>query len=115
MALKQVIVVNEALRMPRGKLAAQVAHASIAACLASDQVTLEAWLSDGMAKIVLQVETEADLLSLQEQARQLNLPALLIRDSGRTVLAPGTITCLGIGPADADRIDSVTGKLRLLN
>ncbi len=115
MSLKQVIVVNEALRMPRGKLAAQVAHASIAACLTSDQNSLEAWLAEGMPKIVLQVETDLALLALHEQAKQLNLPAQVIRDAGLTVLAPGTITCLGIGPADASQIDTITGKLRLLS
>jgi peptidyl-tRNA hydrolase, PTH2 family len=31
--MKQVIIVNEALKLPRGKLAAQVAHAALAGFL----------------------------------------------------------------------------------
>ena len=38
----------------------------------------------------------------------LALPTALIRDAGHTVVAPGTITCLGIGPAQVSAIDAVT-------
>lgn len=112
--MKQVIVVNLSLQMPCGKLAAQVAHASVAALLSSEREAIEAWLSEGMPKIVLESADSTELLALYEQAREKHLPAQIIRDAGRTVLEPGTITCLGIGPASAEVIDSVTGKLGLL-
>lgn len=112
--MKQVIVVNTALQMPCGKLAAQVAHASVAALLVAERIAVERWLSEGMPKIVLEAADSAELLTLYEQARAKLLPAQIIQDAGKTVLEPGTITCLGMGPASVDSIDAVTGKLRLL-
>lgn len=112
--MKQVIVVNEALKLPRGKLAAQVAHAAVAAMLWANDDTVNAWLDNGMPKVVLRADTESDLLKLHEVAKTRHLPAELIADAGRTVLEPGTITCLGIGPAEDDEIDAVTGDLKLL-
>jgi PTH2 family peptidyl-tRNA hydrolase len=37
-----------------------------------------------------------------------------VRDAGHTVVPTGTLTSLGIGPADAESIDSLTGNLRLV-
>jgi PTH2 family peptidyl-tRNA hydrolase len=112
--MKQVIVVNESLKLPRGKLAAQVAHASVGALLETNQETRQAWIESGMAKVVLKVETEADLLRLYELARRQHLPAQLVEDAGRTVVPAGTMTCLGLGPADDSKIDQLTGDLKLL-
>lgn len=108
--MKQVIVVNEALKLPRGKLAAQVAHASVAALLETDSRDQIAWLEEGMPKAVLKGEDEAALRALEQKAASLGLPVSLIEDAGRTVVPEGTITCLGIVPAEDARIDEVTGK-----
>lgn len=51
--MKQVIVVNEALKLPRGKLAAQVAHAAVVAFLVAGDEARQAWLAAGMPKIVM--------------------------------------------------------------
>lgn len=112
--MKQVIVVNESLRLPRGKLAAQVAHASVAALLAASNEAIRAWLESGMPKVVLRGDDEAEVIALERQATDAGLPTALIRDAGHTVVAPGTLTCLGIGPARDNDIDAVTGTLRLL-
>jgi len=112
--MKQVIVVNTKLAMPTGKLAAQVAHASVAALFSADQASIQAWLNNGMPKIILRGKDDAELTKLHEQATAAKVPAHLIRDAGRTVLAPGTVTCLGIGPATPDAIDAITGELKLL-
>jgi PTH2 family peptidyl-tRNA hydrolase len=112
--MKQVIIVNEALRLPPGKLAAQVAHAAVAAFLATSFEIQKQWLEEGMPKIVLGISDEKKLLQLFDAAQHAHLPTYLVRDAGKTILTPGTITCLGIGPAPAAEVDVLTGNLALL-
>lgn len=111
---KQVIVVNKSLGMSQGKLAAQVAHASILSMLNANESIVCGWLDNSYPKIVLQVETAQDLLSLQEKANELKIATALVIDEGRTEVSNGSITCLGIGPDTKAMIDEVTGELRLL-
>ena len=112
--MKQVIVVNRSLGLPKGKLAAQVAHAAVGAFLAATAESQSTWLEVGMPKIVVYA-TDADaLMQLEARAHAQQIPACLVRDAGRTVLSAGTITCLGLGPASADVVDPLTGDLRLV-
>jgi len=112
--LKQVIVVRTDLKMGKGKLAVQVAHASIAAFLEAGFFAKRKWLAQGMKKVVLKVGSEKELLELYEKARKKKLPCALIKDAGLTQLEPGTVTALGIGPAEDEKIDEITGGLKLL-
>ncbi len=112
--MKQVIVVNSALKLPKGKLAAQVAHAAVGAFLEAGEDAQQAWLDEGMPKVVLSIHGVEELLALQAQAEEQAIPNCLIEDAGRTVVPEGTVTCLGLGPADDAKIDSVTGHLKLL-
>jgi PTH2 family peptidyl-tRNA hydrolase len=112
--MKQVLVVNSSLALPPGKLAAQVAHASIAAFLSAEDAGKQKWLDAGMPKIVLDGGTEAQLKLLLQQGLDAGLPAQLVRDAGKTLIPEGTVTCLGIGPAPAEQIDRLTGALALL-
>jgi peptidyl-tRNA hydrolase len=112
--VKQVIVVNESLVLPTGKLASQVAHAAVAAFLKADLLAQEAWLNEGMPKIVLAAHSEAQLHELAQQATEAGISVAAIEDAGRTVVAAGTLTCVGLGPATAAEIDKITGALPLL-
>lgn len=112
--MKQVIVVNEALGLPAGKMAAQVAHAAVGALLAAPGEKQAAWLRAGMPKVVLRCGSEAELFEIARQAEAADLPVMLVRDAGRTVVAAGTPTCVGVGPDHIDRIDAVTGALKLM-
>ncbi len=114
MTLKQVILVRQDLKLPKGKLAAQAAHASVEAVLKSDTSLVKSWRKTGMAKIVLKVKDEKELIKFFQLAKDENITASLITDAGRTVIAPGTKTCVGIGPAEEDEIDSLTKDLKLL-
>lgn len=111
---KQVIAVRKDLRLDKGKLAVQVAHASLGSYKKANSKAKEEWESEGSKKVVVKVEDLKELLDLQKKARRLDLPCSLIRDAGRTQLRPGTITCLGIGPAWEERIDRVTARLKIL-
>ena len=112
--MKQVILVNEALQLPRGKLAAQVAHAAVAAFLEATPEARRLWLEDGMPKVVLRCESETELLELEARAMQAKLPVAAIRDAGHTVVVADTLTCVGVGPASVDAIDAITGALKLV-
>ncbi len=115
--MKQVIVARTDLGMGKGKLAAQVAHASLGAAeeaMKKRTEWYEEWKSQGQAKVVVRAAGSAELEDLLKQGRALHLPVMLVQDAGLTQLEPGTATCLGIGPAPVDLMDRVTGKLRLL-
>ncbi len=112
--MKQVIVVNNALNLPKGKLAAQVAHAAVAAFLNAARADQIAWLQEGMPKVVLKVETLEEIVLLDKAAATRGIAACLIEDAGRTVVPEGTVTCLGLGPADDALLNEVTGELKLL-
>ncbi|MCF7866928.1 peptidyl-tRNA hydrolase Pth2 [Candidatus Woesearchaeota archaeon] len=114
MELKQVIIVRNDLKMPKGKLAAQVAHGSVQAMMHSDKKIVEIWSKQGMKKSVLKVDSEKELRTLLITAKNEGLACGLINDAGRTCLAPGTTTVLGIGPDEEEKIDKVTGHLKLL-
>lgn len=111
---KQVILVRMDLQLPKGKLAAQCAHASVEAVLKSDKDKVKAWRLAGQKKVVLKVKDLKELQKYNQLAKDNNLTTALITDAGKTVIAPGTITCLGIGPDNEDDIDAVTAELKIL-
>jgi peptidyl-tRNA hydrolase, PTH2 family len=114
---KQVIVFRSDLKLSKGKIAAQAGHAAISAAQEArkrHRDWWDAWLFEGQRKVAVKVENEDELLELEEQAKDLDLPNALIVDRGLTEVPPGTITCLGIGPAPEEMVDRLTGKLKLL-
>ncbi|MBW3015728.1 peptidyl-tRNA hydrolase Pth2 [Candidatus Woesearchaeota archaeon] len=114
MEYKQAILVRQDLKLPKGKLAAQVAHASVEAVLRSGKLKVAAWRKQGMKKVVLKVNDLDELRNYQQLAKIEGLVASVITDAGRTVVEPGTVTCLGIGPDAEAKIDKVSGKLKML-
>ncbi|XP_041446809.1 probable peptidyl-tRNA hydrolase 2 isoform X4 [Xenopus laevis] len=116
---KMVFVVNMELPMGVGKIAAQVGHAAVGLyqVLIKESKTREMaykWDEYGAKKVVLQGSTTAHLLELQALAISLNLPNYLVRDAGRTQIAAGSYTVLSI-MGEAESVNVVTGKLKLLN
>jgi PTH2 family peptidyl-tRNA hydrolase len=112
---KQVILVRDDLKMTKGKMSAQVAHASTESLLKSHKDDIAKWRDDGMKKVVLKVKDDAELLKYKTYAEDAGLVVGLIVDAGRTQLEPGTMTCLGIGPDKEEKIDKVTGGLKLVS
>jgi PTH2 family peptidyl-tRNA hydrolase len=111
---KQVIAVRRDIRLSRGKLAVQVAHASLEAYSRADGKIRSEWESGGAKKVVVRVDGLRELEELHRKARSLRLPCALIRDAGRTEVEPGTVTALGIGPVREGEADRLTGKLKML-
>lgn len=115
--LKLVIVVRQDLKMGKGKIASQCSHAAVSAykkMLKCDPQTLMLWESTGQPKIILQCKDGQELDALHEQSRAVGLSTSLVRDAGRTQLTAGSSTVLSIGPGSSDKIDIVSGQLKLL-
>ena len=111
---KQVILVREDLKLPKGKMAVQVAHASLFSFEWAKPAIQEAWRREGQKKIVLKVNAVEELFRFKEEARKMDIPTALIQDAGLTCVPPGTITALGIGPADSITLDKIVGHLKLM-
>ena len=112
-----ILVVRNDLKMGKGKIGAQCAHAAVGAfesALKKIPHILRKWQNSGSAKIAVKVDTETELMEIRRIAIQNSLNVCLIRDAGRTQIEPNTKTVLAIGPALAKDIDRITGHLKLL-
>ncbi|MFH1455612.1 MAG: peptidyl-tRNA hydrolase Pth2 [archaeon] len=114
MELKQVILVRTDLKMDKGKLAVQCSHAAVECALKSDDEKLKAWKRQGVKKIVLKVPSLKALYKYKALAKLQGLKTALITDAGKTFFKVPTTSCLGIGPDDEEKIDSITGDLKML-
>ena len=111
---KQVILARADLKLPKGKLAAQAAHASVEAVLRAPKELVQAWRSEGMKKIVLKVADEKELYRYVQEAKDAGLVTAIITDAGHTVVEPGTVTCAAIGPDKEENVDRITSKLSMM-
>ncbi|KAL3837959.1 hypothetical protein ACJIZ3_022550 [Penstemon smallii] len=113
---KMVLVVRNDLKMGKGKIAAQCSHATLGLykkILNRAPKSLSRWEMCGQVKVVVKIESEDDMLVLQERAKSLNIPTHITIDAGRTQIAPNSRTVMAVlGPADL--VDDVTGGLKLL-
>jgi len=123
---KQVLLYRRDLKMRKGKIAAQCAHASVGVLLrpalrasapGTDPLPVplgpvtEAWLRYGQAKIVLSVDDEEALLKAHALALEAGLPTIVITDAGHTEFkGVPTRTTVAIGPAPVADIDAITGR-----
>ena len=128
--VKQVICVRRDLNMGTGKIAAQVAHASMKVFLDTCIKSMDRrtyimmahpenpwyhWLNGPFTKIVVGYDSAEELLNLYFEACGMDIPAALITDSGKTEFHGDPITtCLAIGPYYSEEIDEITGDLSLL-
>jgi peptidyl-tRNA hydrolase, PTH2 family len=102
-------------QMSKTKFGVQCAHAALTTwvlCLERDPDRAWAYTGVAQAKIVLQVDTEAELRELHEQARAGGYAVALITDAGRTQLEP-TTTALAIGPIWFKGEGKLVRRLRL--
>jgi PTH2 family peptidyl-tRNA hydrolase len=97
----QYIVANKGLGMSGGKLAAQVAHASVNAILDDryngdprEDPLFRDWMNSGHTKIVLEARDTEHLLMVERYVNERGVRTVLVIDEGRTEIAPHTPTAL---------------------
>lgn len=111
-----------------GKYIAQGSHASVGALLALGGLDesgenfvipmsnpfVKDWITHRFKKVTLYVTTDEELREIHENALKAGLSSVLIQDAGLTEFkGVPTLTAVGIGPDDAEKIDTVTGHLPL--
>jgi len=114
---KQCIVLRTDLSMSVGKLISQACHASVESSEQAKKLKHKAWRAwrdEGAKKVVLQVDALEELDELAEKAEGLDIVNVLIQDRGLTEIPRGTVTALGLGPDLSERMDKITGSLKLL-
>jgi PTH2 family peptidyl-tRNA hydrolase len=137
--VKQVIVIRKDLKMRKGKMCAQAAHAAMKVLLdrmkvqefAKESTIWEGcyvwhmtvwesepmmhWLKGAFTKITVSVDSEEELLKLKEKAEDAGMLCALVTDAGKTEFhGQRTNTALAIGPEWASKLDRITGDLSLL-
>jgi PTH2 family peptidyl-tRNA hydrolase len=126
--VKQVIVVRKDLNMRKGKIAAQVAHASMKFLVDNneaergDEIMVKLspeeaeWLLSGsFTKVVVGVDSEQALQDLIFQAELADVECHPIIDAGKTEFnGVSTLTCAAFGPCTAEELDRITGNLKLI-
>ena len=115
--MKLILVVNAGLKMSKGKIAAQVGHASVSAALTARRRAshlLDSWLSGGQRKVCVKGRDADHLRELMAVAKEAGIATERIRDAGRTEIPAGSLTVVSIGPDDGTLIDTITGDLPLL-
>lgn len=134
--IKQVIVIRTDLNMRKGKMIAQGAHASMKVFFDRIISTLESyegfakeydhykckftdsmiqWMEGSFTKIVVGCSSEEELFELQKKADELKIVNAIILDNGATEFhGEKTFTCIAIGPDLSEKIDKITGHLKLL-
>ena len=128
---KQVLVIRKDLKMRKGKMVSQGAHAAMKPIF--DMMTkvgnqyiltipdtdtgdaIEEWIDGIFTKITCSVNSLEELEELEDKAKSLEVPVAKITDAGKTEFhGVPTITALAIGPDEDEKINKITGHLPLL-
>ena len=89
--MSEYVMYVAAIKLPPGKLAAQVSHAVLG---------LYRNITSNMehAKVILKLENDIDANALLAHCESAGIPRYVVIDAGRTVVAPGTRTAIAFGP-----------------
>ncbi|SCU89093.1 LAMI_0D12376g1_1 [Lachancea mirantina] len=120
--VRMALVIRQDLGMKKGKIAAQCCHAALACyrLIASDALRTsynpelcDRWLHHGQAKIALKCPDKEAMDELFAKSISLGVNSYVVHDAGRTQIAAGSATVLGLGPAPKAVLDQITGDLKL--
>ena len=114
---KMILCVNQELSMGKGKIAAQCCHAAVGCYKRARQqcpAAVTAWENTGCAKVALKCPTQEGLEDIAVRALAKGIPCYYVADAGRTQIAAGSRTVLGLGPAPVSVFEGVSDHLKLM-
>ena len=114
---KVVILVRQDVKMSKGKTVAQACHAAVSCAMQAyrkQPSVFSDWDSNGQKVVCLKVASQKELFEYKAIADAQKIITGVVCDAGRTEIDPGTITCMGIGPAKQSVLDKITGELSML-
>ena len=109
------ILVREDLKMSKGKVLAQVSHTIVDATVKAYTQTqlFFKWRADGEKIVILKVPNEKTLMCIMDIAERKGVNCGYTVDAGLTEVLPGTKTVGFVGPDRDEKIDKLTGQLKL--
>ena len=120
--LKQVFVINQDLKMRKGKIAVQVAHGEV--FYMEEKFTGHYygpmydnyidWIKDYTMKKVVLKATETEIRDIVIQLRRLNIWEHAVVDMGLTQVKPNSFTGVVVEPLQEEKCDKLFGHLKLL-
>lgn len=117
-----VIVMRKDLRQRRGKEIAQGCHACIKFLIerpTQRTVAEDHWFAHNQKTVCVVVNSEQELMDIYEQCKNASVMCHLQLDAGKTEFRDDdgnpvpTYTCLAIGPEYSEKIDPITGTMKL--
>eukprot|EP00948_MAST-09A_sp_MAST-9A-sp1_P000025 g25.t1 len=115
--LKIMLCIRTDLKMKKGKMIAQACHAAVGCYQRARKYTpktLKVFEMTGSAKIAVKLPSEEKLFEVLSKAQEAGLNYYVVQDAGRTQVAPGSLTVIGIGPAPRSRVDPITKSFKLM-
>ena len=129
MTFKQVFIINSDLGMGKGKIAGQVAHATI---YYMEEILLYVegqapenerlferfviWREEyhGLMKKIILKTTQADMQKILCELAVREIEKFAVYDRGLTQIDEGSFTCIVVEPLEEDVCDELFGRLKLL-
>ena len=115
MSFKMCVLVRDDLKMSKGKVLAQVSHTIVDATVKAYTQTqlFFKWRADGEKIVILKVPNEKTLMYIMNNAQRKGVNCGYTVDAGLTEVLPGTKTVGFVGPNFEDKVDKLTGQLKL--
>lgn len=113
--VKGVVLVRTDLKMSKGKIVSQAMHGAYAAGIdAQNNLMNGIWSRYGFKKVALQVPSAEEMEEIAQALQKQGVSVYPIVDAGRTQVEPNTWTVTFAGPDYEEKLDKVTGHLKLL-
>jgi len=107
------IFLNKGIKMSKGKIAVQAAHAAILAYQISKEDIKKKWDETSYVKIMLEALGEKHIYATKEYLKSKEINSVVIADEGRTEVEPGSVTALGIEILDREKYKEILGGFKL--